>query len=568
MKPKAYSYIRFSRPEQKQGDSLRRQVQQAEQYAHTHGLELDNTLKMTDEGLSGYHGMNRTKGALGMFLSLVEQGKIEPGSILIVENLDRLSREQVLDALNQFTGIIKAGIKIVTLQDGKTYDEESIRKNWTDLIVSISYMASAYEESKKKSERLKNSWESKRANIQENPLTHRIPYWLQLKNGEFSIIPEVAQSITRIFELKAEGRGSEAIAREMNEDPNYWKPSKNKRNKTGGWRKSYVNKILRNRQVLGEFQLYTISYTNEGNRVREPAGEPIKGYYPAIISEELFYRVQSVFQENKAQSGNGGGKTGKAKNLFTHVAYCGFCGSPMHFVDKGTPPKGGKYLQCDSARRKNSETPCTAKPVGYDEFERLFFKEFDEFDINTILPDEDEKSKEINAKSVKIRANKEKIAELDQGIENLSDTIMKTKNATTRAHLDDKLSNAMIEKTKLQKENDGLQAEMEKLTEEADRIQQSADNSKEIYQMLEKAENERERINLRFRLRNEIRKFVDHIKIRPLQEEYQPQKYVEDGTVKTMDSKYLESFKIRFKTGTKTVLRTVLLTGYYDPDEV
>jgi hypothetical protein len=40
-KPKAYSYIRFSTPDQEKGDSLRRQEKDAEDYAKKHGLTLD-----------------------------------------------------------------------------------------------------------------------------------------------------------------------------------------------------------------------------------------------------------------------------------------------------------------------------------------------------------------------------------------------------------------------------------------------------------------------------------------------------------------------------------------------
>jgi DNA invertase Pin-like site-specific DNA recombinase len=43
--------------------------------------------------------LHKSKGALGQFLKLVEQGCIAKGSTLLVENMDRLSREQVLDAL-------------------------------------------------------------------------------------------------------------------------------------------------------------------------------------------------------------------------------------------------------------------------------------------------------------------------------------------------------------------------------------------------------------------------------------------------------------------------------------
>jgi len=39
MQPKAYSYVRFSSPEQATGDSLRRQTELSEQYASQHGLD-------------------------------------------------------------------------------------------------------------------------------------------------------------------------------------------------------------------------------------------------------------------------------------------------------------------------------------------------------------------------------------------------------------------------------------------------------------------------------------------------------------------------------------------------
>lgn len=41
---KAYSYLRFSTPEQMKGDSFRRQREMAEAYARTHGYELDTSL--------------------------------------------------------------------------------------------------------------------------------------------------------------------------------------------------------------------------------------------------------------------------------------------------------------------------------------------------------------------------------------------------------------------------------------------------------------------------------------------------------------------------------------------
>jgi len=175
--PKAYSYIRFSSLKQEQGDSLRRQVEQSEQYAKEHGLTLDDSLRLTDRGLSAFTGAHRSRGALSTFLSLVEQGQIAEGSILIIENLDRLSREKVLNALNQFTSIIQAGIRIVTLQDNMEYTRKSINQNWDQLIISITYMARAHDESLTKSKRLKEVWGKKREQAVngERKLTGRCP---------------------------------------------------------------------------------------------------------------------------------------------------------------------------------------------------------------------------------------------------------------------------------------------------------------------------------------------------------------------------------------------------------
>ncbi|MGI6558059.1 MAG: recombinase family protein [Limnochordia bacterium] len=237
MQPRAFSYIRFSSPEQEKGDSLRRQIQLSEEYCKQHGLILDDTLKLTDKGLSAYKGHHRTKGALGEFLRLVEEGKIPPGSVLLVENLDRLSREQILDALNQFTSIIKAGIKIVTLQDGMEYDQESINQNWAQLIISITYMARAHDESETKSKRISAVWENKRSKAGNGgkKLTAKAPAWLKLSQDrtKFILIPEAAKAVELIYRKKLAGKGTGRIERELNEDPNVWKPPKTGRNKTG-----------------------------------------------------------------------------------------------------------------------------------------------------------------------------------------------------------------------------------------------------------------------------------------------------------------------------------------------
>lgn len=174
--PKAYSYIRFSRPEQALGDSERRQLDQAKQFAEREGLTLDDSLKMIDRGLSGYSGKNLKKGALGLFLEQVKCGAVAPGSILIVENVDRLSRQGFMDAFKIVTEIISAGITIQTLSPEARYDRTSI--NGGQIYGLVAQMQMAHEESKKKSERLSAAWKAKRSVETGRLLTRLVPDWI------------------------------------------------------------------------------------------------------------------------------------------------------------------------------------------------------------------------------------------------------------------------------------------------------------------------------------------------------------------------------------------------------
>ena len=71
---KAYSYVRFSTPEQAKGDSKRRQTTMAAEYAKLHYLDLDDVLSFQDEGVSSFRGKNAETGKLGDFLEAVRKG--------------------------------------------------------------------------------------------------------------------------------------------------------------------------------------------------------------------------------------------------------------------------------------------------------------------------------------------------------------------------------------------------------------------------------------------------------------------------------------------------------------
>jgi DNA invertase Pin-like site-specific DNA recombinase len=133
---RAYSYKRFSSPKQARGDSIRRQTEFEQRVIEMMGLVFDDSIDLTDRGVSGYRGDSAKFGALAEFLRRVESGRIPKGSVLLVENIDRLSRENVLDAFHLFSGIIRSGITIVTANDEGVYDRESVAADFSRLMVT------------------------------------------------------------------------------------------------------------------------------------------------------------------------------------------------------------------------------------------------------------------------------------------------------------------------------------------------------------------------------------------------------------------------------------------------
>lgn len=346
---KAYSYIRFSTPEQAQGDSLRRQVAKAEAWAHGRGLVLDDSHR--DLGISAYHGANRTNGALRSFLQMVEDGKIERDSYLIVESLDRLSRETVIDAATQLFALIQAGVVVVTLSDGQEYSATRLRQDWTPLVISLAVMARAHDESRVKSERVGEAWRQKKAaaRAEGKPITPRCPEWLEVRDGKFIEREDRVEIVRRIFQETIEGFGRREIVCRLNGEGKLpFKADEKRKKPSTGWQTSSVAKIVQNRAVMGEYQPHTGTHKA---RNRKPEGDPIKDYYPRIVEDDVFWRAQASVENRRQQTGGRRGNNGA--HILQGLAKCAACGGPMHVMNKGKPPKGGIYLVC-SANRRNT----------------------------------------------------------------------------------------------------------------------------------------------------------------------------------------------------------------------
>ena len=513
MNPKCYSYIRFSTPEQSKGDSLRRQLEMSERYAKEHGLILD---PMRDLGLSAFKGEHRTKGtALGRFLTLVKNGNIPKGSTLLVESLDRLSREQVSDAYDQFRDIIKAGVRIVTLGDGMEYTRESLDANIGQLMFSLIIMSRANEESATKSRRIKASWDSKREKIGERKMTARAPAWLELSPDHtiFNPIPERVEIVNRIFREKLSGKGTRLIASELNQQ-NAWLPGDQKRNGgPPGWRESYIQKILRSSAVIGEFQPHQTVTDADGRTSRKPVGEAIKDYFPAVVPKNIFYATQARLEQDKSRAGNGGGRNGVISNLFGHIAKCGYCGGSVAFVNKGKSPKGGSYLVCDAARRNVSS--CERHYLRYDEFEEMILTYCKGLNPADLLPGNEERESSLRVLKEDLIAVEVKLKEIDAKVNNLADTISTTDNAGVRRILEERLAQALEEQTIHKANANHLKKDIDHNILAHDNTKARLQSLQELFICLRDRTGE-ELIDIRRRLREELRGLIERIIVYPV----------------------------------------------------
>jgi len=341
-RPKAYSYVRFSTPEQMRGDSLRRQTEAAERYAAMHGLELDRELTFRDLGVSAYRGTNVETGHLGEFLAAVRHGDIKPGSFLLVESLDRLSRQKPRRAVRVLEQLCEEGITVVTLDDQRAYTEEVLDEDPTALLVAILVAARAHEESATKARRLREAWGEKRKNAAARPLSRLCPGWVRLRDDRsgFDLIPERAAIVRRIFDMALSGRGQYFIADTLNREgiPVFGRGRH--------WHRSYVKKMLADPSTVGTYTPHTMERIN-GRRVRTPT-EPVPDYFPAAIDRETFERVNGLTR-GRAIGARASART--PANMLATLAKCPLCGGTMTRVSKGSSKRAGKpYLVCAAAK--------------------------------------------------------------------------------------------------------------------------------------------------------------------------------------------------------------------------
>jgi DNA invertase Pin-like site-specific DNA recombinase len=302
----AYSYIRWSDVRQSDGDSHQRQVTLREGWLAAHPtVQLDTSLKLVDKGVGAFRGLHRSdKHCLGQFVKQVEAGRVKPGSFLLVENLDRLSREEVHDALELLLKLVRLGVVVVQLSPeiGEfRYPVEPMR-----LMMAVMELSRGNSESKMKSVRVANAWKSARELAKTTGAVvnlRTLPGWCEVREGKMRLIPERAALVRRMHRMAQEGYGVNTICRKLNDEGvKPWGRGK-------VWTEAVVYRYLTCRTVIGEWHPGT---GGRGGVKRGKTGEPIKDYFPRVVTERVFYATQAAMKERHGFRG----RRGSHVNLF------------------------------------------------------------------------------------------------------------------------------------------------------------------------------------------------------------------------------------------------------------
>lgn len=352
MKPRLYSYVRFSSERQAKGSSVERQKANIDnlvkKIALEHNLEIFE--EYNDFGVSAFKGKNATEGALSEFIQHVDSGKIPRGSYLLIESLDRFSRANAMRAVNMFTSLLLKGIVVITGIDNQIYKESEVNNDTLQqLMFSVMLFSRANDESATKSYRTISSALAKiKRHQQREPGSPVVAikelgldkWWTDSTSGyvkPHAVYYPIAQ---KLVEMKQKGFSNRLILAYLQE--NHPAPTEGK--SSGKWNMQHASRI--------------IEPAIHGQKVINVNGESytLEDYYPAIVTKDEYERL-------KFQIGNKSFAPLREKNpeipLLTGIGilYCKHCGCHM-FKMKSTlknHPYAYRYV-CSS---RDSHRNCT-----------------------------------------------------------------------------------------------------------------------------------------------------------------------------------------------------------------
>ncbi|WP_060538711.1 recombinase family protein [Pseudomonas sp. NBRC 111125] len=341
---RAYAYVRYSSMKQREGDTVERQVTPLEAFTEDTGVAIAETF--FDEGVSSFRGNNAKFGELKVILDRIKSGELRHGDYLVVESIDRITRQKVFDGVELLSSILKSGVRIYTTTDKKTYSLDDSAKHFETLMMISLIAQRANEESETKSDRRKKKWRSaKRLAVEKGKVfnKHNPPYGIRYceDSQRFVLDEKQAEEVRKIFEL-LKVTGVSNVIRIVNQ-------TSERR-----WTNKAINVLLRSQYPRG-----VMMSQKRGDGQKKVFIEFIEGYYPAIVTNTQFNEAIAAMQSRRTRKEYGNSTIGNL-NVFRHVVKCGSCGESFVF-EKQRNQKGELYYYFNCKTRKEHKGDCVQR---------------------------------------------------------------------------------------------------------------------------------------------------------------------------------------------------------------
>ena len=317
------------------GHSIEEQQIRLEKYCEA--LDLKGFIHYTDAGFSGAD-MNRP--ALQKLLEDVRTHKIEK---VIVYKLDRLSRSQK-DTLFLIEDVfLKNDCDFISVTE--KFDTSSPLGK--AMIGIISVFAQLERETIKERLTLGRDARAKKGLFHGG---NSVPIGYTYKDGSLIVDEKTAPLVREIFNLYESGKSLTRVADDLNlicTTP-----------RGGKWHYKNVKYILTNIIYIGMIKSKETAF---------------KGLHEGIISEEQFYKVQSLIEQRSRDSELYKRRTGKSVSLLGSLCFCERCG--RKYSRKMLVKNKRKYYYYECRSRKNRLDNCNNKAYRMEELDNMILDE-------------------------------------------------------------------------------------------------------------------------------------------------------------------------------------------------
>ena len=320
-------------------------------------------------GVYSDEGMTGTKIKRDGFQRMIRDAKAGKIDIIVTKSLSRFARNTV-DCLKTIREMKAINVDIF-------FEEQNIHTLSANGEFLISLLAGyAQEESRQCSE---NTLWRVRKNFKEGkPYGGSSMLGYKLEKGRFTVVPEEAEIVRKIFDLYLAGNGFCKIARILTNE--------GIKSYTGKvWNKSTLGEIISNVTYTGNLHLQKTYRENHMTKktMRNKGEKPlyiVEGNHEPIISQEIFDKAQEI---RKAKAVGKSGKRNGPAYPFTGLIYCGECGHLFkHKVTKyyeswccSQYDELGKAYCASKKIRDDVLRKACADALGIDSFDETTFKE-------------------------------------------------------------------------------------------------------------------------------------------------------------------------------------------------